>query len=215
VVLGVTPSALTPKAAKDEHYLQEKNRSAAEIIENIYLAPLLRHFDPTTPIRLAADLRRSPTESREEFYESGWVATWRERPNPTEALASYEHAFTDNRVSTRIIDNVILQTEKWTEERIRVYAFRLPATPEMIELESRLSGFDEKTFQERFEKAGGIWIPVNLRVYRSYDGSHMEKESAQALSQFIAQAIGRSFDGHTSPPMEGSVSWGATKPGGP
>ncbi|HRR41385.1 MAG TPA: hypothetical protein P5244_09155 [Syntrophales bacterium] len=205
IVLGVTPYALTPKAAKDEHYLQEKNRAAAEIIENMYLAPLLRHFDPTTPVKLATGFKRSPTESKEEFYESGWVATWRDQSNPTEALTSYEHAFAENRVSTNIIDNVILQTGKWTYDGIHVFAFRLPATLEMIQLENRKSGFDEKIFRERFEKAGGCWITVNQKEYRSYDGSHMEKDSAQSLSQFIAQDIWHAIGEHSSSSMEGAV----------
>jgi len=214
IVLGITPYTMTPKASKDEHYLQEKNRATSEIVENIYIAPLMQYFEPTTPIRLVEELGKTQTESREEFYGSGWVATWRERPNSTEAIASYANAFTGNRPSPNLIENVIVQTGKWVGEGIRVYAFRPPTTPEMIELESRLSGFDEKAFLDRFGKAGGIWIPVPLHEYRSYDGSHLDKESAQALSGVIAEAIKQSIGEQAFPlnPQAGSTSRNKAKP---
>ena len=41
IVLGVTPSSLTPRAARDEQYRQEKNRTSSEVLENIYMAPFL------------------------------------------------------------------------------------------------------------------------------------------------------------------------------
>jgi hypothetical protein len=98
-------------------------------------------------------------------------------------------------VSTHLIENVIVQTGKWVREGIRVYAFRPPTTPEMRELESLLSGFDEKDFLDRLGKAGGIWIPVSLQEYRSYDGSHLDKENAKRLSVRIAEIIKRREEG--------------------
>jgi hypothetical protein len=195
IVLGVTPHAMTPKASKDEHYLQEKNRATSEIVENLYIAPLKKYFEPATPIRLVKETGRKKKEYREEFHENGWVATRKEPPDPAEAIVSYAKAFTENRVSTDLLDNVIVQTGTWVREGIRVYAFRPPTTPEMIELESQLSGFDEKAFLDRFGKAGGIWIPVSLHEYRSYDGSHIDEESAKRLSVHIAESIWK-HEGH-------------------
>jgi hypothetical protein len=195
IILGITPNAMTPKASKDEHYLQEKNRAMSEIVENLYIIPLMHFLEPTTPIRLFRETEREKTENREEFYENGWVATRKEPLDPAEAIASYANAFTDNRVSTHLIENVIVQTGKWVREGIRVYAFRPPTTPEMRELESLLSGFDEKDFLDRLGKAGGIWIPVSLQEYRSYDGSHLDKENAKRLSVRIAEIIKRREEG--------------------
>jgi len=189
LVLGVTPHALTPNASRDEQYLQEANRTASEVLENIYIAPLTKYFDPTTPIRFAKEFERKRRGAREEFHESGWVAALREVSDPGEGLALYSGVFNGNRVSPELVDRLIRQTETWILEGIRVYAFRPPTLPEMIELERRVSGFEENEFRKRFGQAGGIWIPVSPEGYRIYDGSHLDKESAVRLSAYLAGII--------------------------
>ena len=83
----------------------------------------------------------------------------------------------------------------------------------MVDLERRLSGFDEETFRQRFVEAGGVWIDVARPDYHSYDHSHLDKESSEALSRLIAQAIRHSIGEHAFPPVEESVSRGTSKPG--
>jgi hypothetical protein len=63
----------------------------------------------------------------------------------------------------------------------------------MVDLEMRLSGFDEETFRQRFGSFGGVWIDVSKPSYHSYDHSHLDKESAQELSRVIAEAIKQSI----------------------
>ncbi|OPY10232.1 MAG: hypothetical protein A4E68_00006 [Syntrophaceae bacterium PtaB.Bin095] len=214
VILGITPHAMTPKAALDEQFRQEKNRTASEILENIYLAPFLGYFDPTTPIKFLEDIRGKNKDYREEIYESGWIATSMNPLSPPEAIGRYEQIFADNRVSPVLVDNIMRQTETWSRERIRVFAFRPPTSPEMVDLESRLSGFDEEEFRQHFIRAGGIWIDVNQPGYRSYDHSHLDRDSAEALSRLIAQAVVQALGEQVPSPAQGSVSRSAARPGG-
>lgn len=214
IVLGVTPSSLTPRAARDEQYRQEMNRTASEILENLYLAPFLKYFDPTTPIRFFEEIGSRKARFREAFYESGWIAGWKEPAGLPDPIGVFANLFTDNPVSPMLVDNVLRQTEVWTREGIRVYAFRPPTSPDMTDLEKRLSGFDEETFRQGFIRAGGVWIDVDQPGYRSYDHSHLDKDSAEALSRLIAKAIGHSPGEPAPSPAQGSVSLSAARPGG-
>ena len=67
--------------------------------------------------------------------------------------------------------------------------FRPPTTPAMLDLEERLSGFDEARFARRFEEAGGSWVALAREGWRSYDGSHLHEDSARRLSDELARAI--------------------------
>jgi hypothetical protein len=217
IVLGITASSLTPRAARDEQYRQEKNRTTSEILENIYLAPFMTYFDPTTPIRFLEEIGSRKARSREAFYESGWIAAWKEPPGPPEALGVFANLFTDNRVSPALVEHVLLQTEKWTREGMRIYAFRPPTSPDMADMESRLSGFDEETFRQRFGRFGGVWIDVTKPGYHSYDHSHLDRESAQALSRVIAEAIKQSMgeQAFSLDPQAGSISRNTANPDNP
>jgi len=216
IVLGVTPSSLTPRAARDEQYRQEKNRTSSEIIENLYLSPFLTYFDPTTPIRFFEEIGSRKARFREAFYESGWVAGWKEPAGPPGSIGVFANDFTGNAVSPMLVDNVLRQTEAWTREGIRVYAFRPPTSRNMTDMEIRRSGFDETTFRQRFIRAGGVWIDVDRPGYRSYDHSHLDKESAETLSRLVAEIIGRSMGEPLVFPAQDSVSPspGAARPGG-
>jgi hypothetical protein len=214
IVLGVTPSSMTPRAARDEQYRQEKNRTSSEVLENLYLAPFLTYFDPTTPIRFFEEIGSRKVRFREAFYESGWIAGWKEPAGPPDPIGVFANLFTNNPVSPILVDNVLRQTEAWTREGIRVYAFHPPTSHDMIDLERRRSGFDEATFRQRFIRAGGVWIDVDQPGYRSYDHSHLDKESAEALSRIIAQAIGHSLGEAVPSPAQRSVSRSGERPCG-
>lgn len=89
-------------------------------------------------------------------------------------------------------------TADWVKGGFRVYAFRPPTCHDMTELENRLSGFREEEFVRNFTRAGGRWIPVSNKDYRSYDCSHIDKKSAIKLSYFFAGRISKADPVSTS-----------------
>jgi hypothetical protein len=196
IILGVSPHTLTPRAARDEHFLQEKNRNKSEIIGNLYFSPLLKFFRPTTPVKIIKGFHKPSIISNATYYQEysqdGWVASWKYPEDPQEALIPYLRDFTNNMVSSALIANLIRQTGDWAARGIKVYAFRPPTSNEMVELERGHSGFDEGDFVSKFSRAGGIWISIPLEGYHSYDGSHLDKMSAVALSRTIAEVIRKS-----------------------
>jgi hypothetical protein len=199
LVIGFAPHTLTPRAAMDEHYLQEKNRKREEIIDARYFGAIKQLFVSTTIYELYLEILRSFKKEKkvediyyQEFQSNGWVASWKTFDDPENALASYRSGFVGNQVSDSIFGGFLSYVKKWVAEGIKVYAFRPPTTIKMVQVEDSLSGFNEVKIRSAFEQAGGIWINVENGFYRSYDGSHLHKEAAIRLSKDLAIHIRKS-----------------------
>jgi|GEM_PF-499281 len=192
ILLGITPHSLTPEAVKSNGWLfRKKQYQKANIIKR-RLGCLDQLVSPLK-IKESLDLFKIKREDRQYFSENtpaGWSGVIRP-VIPDDALRSYKLAFINNRTGTHIVDEIIDATHKWGREGINVYAFRPPTSSEMVELEDSLSGFDEKSFRNRFEGAGGIWIDVNPSQYSTYDGSHLNRYGAEKLSLELARKISR------------------------
>jgi len=194
VIIGVTPYSLTPKAALNEDYMQEKNRKREEIIDARYFGKIKQVFAPTSIYDLFSEMinKIKPEKKSneviyyQEYKENGWVASWKSIDDPEDALGSYKIAFNDNKVSDTILTGFIAYVKKWVSEGITVYGFRPPTTKKMVQIEDSLSGYRESFIRTAFEKAGGFWILVENGKYRSYDGSHLRKDAAIQLSKDIA-----------------------------
>ena len=193
LILGITPFSLTKKASVDAHIKEELARKKEEVIEVLYMEPLKRVFEPISIELLVnghqGDLGNEPVYHQEPFYKEGWVASSKTPPDPKSALPSYVKSFEGNTVSLSMIDSLLLRVRAWREKGITVYGFRPPTTFDMVELEYRLSGFNEKDFQTRFENAGGVWLSFSSTDFETYDGSHLTKSSAIKFSEQLGKLI--------------------------
>ena len=190
IILGITPYSLTTLSEGNKQYLQELRRPRGDIYQRLYLNPFLTFFSPVKPDFIFS---ASPQESKviyeQKIFDNGWVASNKIPANPHEAIPYYKKDFSSIKVSPTLINNLIAKTQFWTKKGIKVFAFRLPTTNEMLQLENQLSGFNEITFIKKFKDAGGNWINVDIAKYQSYDGSHLSKNSAVKLSKNIAFVI--------------------------
>lgn len=193
IILGVTPLSLTPRSALDEQFLQENKKDKLEIAYIMHLGYLNDFFAPFT--RLLKIAEPDYPVYHQEYHKDGWIASWMKPERPNEGLDSYAGAFTDNAVSAEIERNLVVRTADWVKRGFRVFAFRPPTCRDMTELENRLSGFREEEFVRNFTRAGGMWVPVSNKDYRSYDCSHIDKDSAIKLSHFFAGQISKSAGG--------------------
>jgi len=194
IVLGVSPWSLTRRASADNGFLQEKRRPAAEVAERLYLKPMLSFFRPVSvPEFLAAARKEQDSVSQPLYHQNhhadGWVASRLYPEAPESALALYQVNFANNPVDHGI-ENALFQTiRQWTQKGIRVFAFRPPATAAMVELENSSGGFDEKEFVLHLAEAGGQWLDFDVAAYHSYDGSHLDEDSARHFSRDLAASI--------------------------
>ncbi len=187
IVLGLTPYSLTPKAQTNKHYLQEKNRDLKDIYNRRFVNPLFSFFDPIKPTDIIYYNDTVPGYY-ERFKKDGWVESKKIPFNPKAALPVYVKDFKENKVSDEILKNLYKQIKTWTGKGIKVYAFRVPTTNEMEALENELSGYLENEIKEDVENSGGKWINIE-DSYISYDGSHLEKESAKEFSSYLGKYI--------------------------
>ena len=189
VLLGITPFSLTPKAYENAHFKQELSRDKKEVFSRRYVGPVIHFFDPIKP----ADIFNTGDQRNgyyERFHKNGWVASKKIPADKTSALKSYRKNFRNNKVSPDILDELYNQVALWKANKIRVFAFRLPSTKEMELLEREISGFDELEIKTRLSASGAEWIEIgNSYNYNSYDGSHLDEESAERFSRYLGREI--------------------------
>jgi hypothetical protein len=189
VLLGISPHSLTPRAVVESGFRTRPKPTSEPWSVAAELAPYRdRVSRALSPIR-EAEIRTPWKHYYQEFHADGWVASGRRPEQPGIALGSYESRFVNNAVSSGQIEDVLAAVAGWSGRGVRVFAFRPPTCSGMVELENRLSGFDEAVFVRRFEAAGGVWLAVSQTDYYSYDGSHLRADAAVRLSSDLAERM--------------------------
>ena len=70
-----------------------------------------------------------------------------------------------------------------------MFTLRMPVYHKLKALEDSLSGFNEEIVKSRIINNGGSWLNIQDSLYSTYDGSHLDGESAKLLSRDIAKKI--------------------------
>jgi len=192
IVLGVSPNCITSYTQQNEQYLQEKNRPREDVFERLYLNGILYRFSSTTPEAIKEKLRKEPTTSfyLNEYHLNGYVESEKFPVDTMEAIPSYVDDFTNFKVEERYVNSLMEQVKEWSSREIIVVGFRPPVSQPMHELEDTLGLYNEAELAARFQTSGGHWINFDHARYKTYDGSHLNKESAVKLSRDLAKEIG-------------------------
>ncbi len=191
IVLGISPHSLTPNAARCAHYLWETGKKKEEVLQNLYFSRVEEFFVPYDLPELAGKLsgKSKPDNYRITYHTNGWVESSWIVPDTGYSARFYEDIFTENKVSDEVIGELLRFTARWTGMGIHVVGFRPPTAWSIWKLEQEKSGFNETAFVDRFKAAGGIWIPFSLRDYQTFDGNHLDRQSAMRLSADLAIRI--------------------------
>ncbi|MFH2094098.1 MAG: hypothetical protein ABIJ16_00250 [Bacteroidota bacterium] len=187
IILAVAPHTLIDLENDNAHYLEQLALPREEVLEKLYLFPLLRFFTPVDPETLFKG--ESQDNYRQVFYDNGWVASYKDVEDTLEAVVSYREIYSKFQVSQERVDEMVRQVKAWSDSGYYVFAFRPPVSWSMKMLEDSLSGYDEAVIRNHIETAGGVWIPLNGYVFHSYDGSHLHRDSAIKLSDILAEKI--------------------------
>lgn len=192
IVLGVTPLSLTQVAAQNEHYLSIMRKPFSEAFESVYFLHLKSFILPIFPIELKDIFSLSRAKRKEKhtiYHDDGWAESWDDVPNPEAQLSQYKDRFTSNQVSSELFQDLFQVISECKSKGIKIIGFRPPTTRAMVTLEDSMSGFHEDEFIIEFRKSGGIWLSFNIDDYDSYDGSHLDSDSALKLSRVLAEKI--------------------------
>ncbi|MFA9391273.1 MAG: hypothetical protein ACERKD_15800 [Prolixibacteraceae bacterium] len=191
LVLGVSANAITDYTKNNDQYLQELTRPREEVLERIYLNPLLYWFSATTPEKLKESFQ--PIDHSyyylSNYHMNGYVESDKFPADTTEAIASYEDDFNKYQVNENTLATLFEQVHSLVQQGITVIAYRPPVSQPMRELEDSMGNYNEALLQQRLENAGAHWISVNPNQYKTYDGSHMDQPSAERFSRDLADSI--------------------------
>jgi hypothetical protein len=188
LVLGVTASSLADENLANAHYWQEKNRHPAEIWQRKHINPYLSFFDPTSPLVLRNTYRGEKVGSYQNYQKNGWIASDK---FPRDEWKSYWHlqnTYPTVEFSRSVRENLIKKVAEWEAKGIQVFGFRPPAAPHFEAIETKC--YPEAALKTQFEAVGGTWIEIpNRSSYITYDGNHLEEQSANKLSAVVGKAI--------------------------
>lgn len=192
ILLGLSPITLTAHNLRNPHYQSLMKRSSLLAWATIAFPRTMGRLARMEPPRIVRD-----APGLQEYHRDGWLAVLREPGTFKErGLENFLRLFRMYPVKQELQSALMQQTREWTDQGIRVFAFRPPTTVEMKGLEDRISGFVESEFVEAFHQAGGTWIEVDNARYHSYDGSHIARAEAVKFSI----DLGRRLAAQPSPP---------------
>jgi hypothetical protein len=190
LILGITPLTITDLGSDNGHIKRVLDTKKETILEYEYLFSIKNFFAPTSPNRIRKNIKEKYYNKyhQEMYIEEGWIASWYNTPFPYLALKEYKKTFSETHISEIVIQNLYLKIKEWRNKGIEVYGFFVPSSVNMVELEKNLGKFKADEFFKGFIDSGGKWIDIEAS-YSSYDGSHLDKESAIRISKEIAQKV--------------------------
>jgi hypothetical protein len=206
IILGITPHSLTPGACLRNTFIEEKNKPSARLAHGDSIDRTLFYFRPMDTKQFRRLFRVSRRSKQlTELNPDGWRAVQTDHIDRENVIEHYRsQLFENNTVKWAIVDALCQAVYDWTSEGVRVFAFRPPTCTEMETVENERSGFNEDKFVRQFEQGGGIWLDLKSSDLTCYDGSHINRQSAEKLSRRLAEAIsnyGRHIDDAGNPDL--------------
>lgn len=194
IVLGVSPRSLTKGATQQKWFAPVYDQHVLKRRLSRHTGDIMYFFRAMTYAELLTTLGAAEGKAGrcfQDFRPDGWEATIIE-PAHRGALEEYRTKFDPDQegpVDQDVIDGLLEIVRRWRADGIAVYGFRPPSCLEMVAMENAISGFDEASFVRQFEAAGGVWVDVDQGAYSSYDGSHLDLNSAPQFSKDLAHLI--------------------------
>jgi hypothetical protein len=191
IVLGISANTVTGFSQGNEQYFQELTRPKEEVLERLYLNPVLYWFSATSPENLKNLFLQKKDSSfyTNKYFLNGYVASEKFPVDTTEAIPYYEDDFSKFKVEGRYLQPLMEQVAAWSQKGILVVAFRPPVSLSMQNLEDSVGMYNEELIKSGIQNSGGFWVDLNFSDYKTYDGSHLNIESANYLSEVLAKRI--------------------------
>jgi len=192
IVLGISAHPFSRIGMKARNYFWEKNgRKKEEIIQYMHFYRLNKLFAPFDIMDLLYGVRQKKSQSNLQltYHFNGWMESHELKPDTTFYNRRYNNAFTNNLYDSLGTEGFFKRVSEWTGKGITVVGFRTPVSHTLTHLEDSLSGFSVPEFRQQFEAHGGKWVEVDRSKYLTYDGNHLEHESAIRFSRDLAKSV--------------------------
>lgn len=191
IIMGISPNSLTQKAPEAGNFAELRGLSRQQAYLDIHFPAVMHFFEPMSFRDASHGLfpGLAETHTRKEYFADGWLAADKKPGGGRNEIKRYRKIYEQNQVCDEVIEDLIGSVSKWTSSGITVYGFPPPSCREMVEMEKEISGLNEAEFAAAFERAGGIWVPVDQLGYDSFDGSHLQQDAALEFSRDLALRI--------------------------
>jgi hypothetical protein len=186
LLLGISAFSLT-------HYATESSPtySASDVWAYRNFDDVLKSLSPTSQWEVIGLLRHPGQVTRHRAYyrRDGWVSVNRYPTDPHGEIDLYRQYFQQVQVEPAIVHVLMDNIRAWRAKGVEVLGTRTPSSREMIQLEDKVSGFNEASFAKQFEAAGGRWIHIAPQPWETQDGGHVTPAAARVYSAQLARAL--------------------------
>ena len=191
IVLGISAHSFSRNGSGSYDFRGEKNRKKEEVLQYMNFYQLSKLFSPLQILKTFGLAQKNyvRTNYQIKYHFDGWIESYWVRKDTNNSIISYKVIFKDNQFNEDAAGILYRRVQKWTEDGITVAAFRSPTTHGIRVLEDSLSGFVIEPFKQELIESGAHWIEVDRKKYQTYDGNHLESESAKQLSRDLAVEI--------------------------
>lgn len=201
ILLGIEPGTLEEYSSGNRKLNIELARSKESRFLAFHTQNWGRWFAPVRLYAVAslfALWRDGPTVKNpahvHEYSRDGWMASTVFPDNRIAVEQEYTAKLNargdqPEKIALPYADAVMKQVREWTARGIRVFGARMPSDPSVQRYEDAAYDFNEAEIARHFMDAGGIWLPVEAANYHTYDGSHLDKNSAIVFSRDLAGKI--------------------------
>lgn len=192
IVLGITALTIHEISKGNEQFNMLTTTPKEKKIEQLYFAKLFNYFSSVSPSLLQDNImgKRKPWDKMIQLYhDNGWAETYTPEPDTLFSIPYYKKDYKKSKVDYQMLKIITDQIKDWDSQGVKVFCFRPPTTIQMKKLEEKMGGYDEQYVASEVVKAGAVWIPFSFKDYSSFDGSHLEKESAIRVSSKIGSVI--------------------------
>ena len=196
VLIAVTAHSLTqPKQGGDNpHYdgFAQRNRATIWLSQRsswVSRTAWPAWIDDPTDRLLMARQGAGSVHYRETFDARGFVASSTLPQDPKRALASYRQLLKESPVQNQRLKALAEWVQQKVAMGVSVVAFVPPRPPAMREVERQVGGWSKADVKDQLKVAGADWIDLKWEGLSSYDGSHLDEESAQIASKRLGIAL--------------------------
>lgn len=188
LVLGVSVNSFLPSSLSNEHLYTwlNKDRKDRFMKQNIY--PLLKGFDAYA----VSDFYKfyKGEEYREKFSPAtGFVGSDKKPADSSSAILPYLEQFQEETAEQDAVDEFIQKLPELRSKGIRVVLVRIPVTQEMKTIEDVASLGLYEQIRDRVRNLGFECPELNWSDLQSYDGSHLDSESAVIYSRRLGHYL--------------------------
>ena len=195
LLVGITPNAFTPDADRSSGYTSHAATAATHKFDGPeWWYKIQNQLRPTSLAEISRIVRGKADSLLETYHSDGWVACRSANPDETYALPFYQVRFDKNKVSEELISESLEVLSGCQQDGIILFGFQPPVYREMAEIENLKSGFAYSDYIKRFEKCGGVWLAPHDEKIKTYDGSHLDADSAILFSKRLAELVSKYLD---------------------